>query len=157
MKTKLLIALLSCFSLIAKAEDYSKSLVIWAKDGTKVAYSLAEKPKITFTDTDLVITTNGIEVNYMLEKMARFTYESNNESAIINLQTEDTPFKLTGEALLFPALKANNTVSVYYLNGSLVFKKTVRQNGEYALPLSKLSTGVYMVNVNGLTYKIVKR
>jgi len=144
-----------CFSSFAN--EPRTHLVVWAKDGTKVAYALSEKPKVTFTETYLVISANEMEVNYILDEMARFTYESNDESAIINLQTDETPFKLTGESLLFPALKANSTVSVYSLNGALVFKKTVRQNGEYAFPLSTLNVGVYMINVNGLTYKIVKR
>ena len=91
------------------------------------------------------------------ENMARFTYEDNTVTAITNLQTDEPSFRLNGESLLFPALKANSTVSVYSLNGTLIFKKTVRQNGEYAFPLSNLNAGVYMVNVNGLTYKIVKR
>ena len=156
MKSKLLLSLLLGFSIFAKAENPT-NLVVWAKDGTKVAYALTEKPKVTFTETDLVITAKGVEVNYSLENMARFTYESNDESGIINLQTDESPFRLTGESLLFPALKANSTVSVYSLNGALVFKKTVRQNGEYAFPLSNLSAGVYMINVNGLTYKIMKR
>ena len=157
MKQKLLLVLLSCFSLSAMADEPKVQLVVWAKDGTRVAYALAEKPKITFTETDLVITDNGVEVNYTLESMARFTYEDNTSMAITNLQTDESTFKLDGESLLFPALKANSTVSVYSLNGTLVFKKTVRQNGEYAFPLSNLESGVYMVNVNGLTYKIVKR
>ena len=157
MKTTLQALLLSCFCLTTMAEDVKTHLVVWAKDGTQVAYALAEQPKITFTETDLVITSNGVEVNYTLENMARFTYETNDKTAIINLQTDESPFKLDGESLLFPALKANTTVSVYALNGTLVFKKTVRQDGEYALPLSNLIAGVYMVNVNGLTYKIVKR
>lgn len=139
------------------AEDIKTHLVVWAKDGTRVAYALAEQPKVTFTETDLVITANGVEVSYLLENMARFTYESNDNTAVINLQTDESPFKLDGESLLFPTLKANTTVSVYSLNGTLVFKKTVRQNGEYALPLSNLIAGVYMVNVNGLTYKIIKK
>lgn len=138
------------------ADEPKTQLVVWAKDGTQVAYALAERPKVTFTETDLVITANGVEVNYTIENMARFTYEDNT-SAITNLQTDESTFKLDGESLLFPALKANSTVSVYSLNGTLVFKKTVRQNGEYAFPLSNLNAGVYMVNVNGLTYKIVKR
>lgn len=157
MKHKLLIALLSCFCLSAMADEPKTQLVVWAKDGTQVAYALDEKPKVTFTETDLVITANGVEVNYTLENMARFTYENDEVVSITNLQTDESSFKLNGESLLFPALKANSTVSVYSLNGTLVFKKTVRQNGEYALPLSNLNTGVYMVNVNGLTYKIVKR
>lgn len=157
MKSKLLLSLLLGFSIFAKAEDNPTNLVVWAKDGTKVAYALAEQPKVTFTETDLVITANGVEVNYTLENMARFTYEDNTLTAITNLQTNESTFKLDGESLLFPALKANSTVSVYSLNGTLVFKKTVRQNGEYSFPLSSLNTGVYLVSVNGLTYKIVKR
>lgn len=157
MKKELLLSLMLFFSLFAKAEEPATHLVVWAKDGTKVAYALAEKPKVTFTETDLVITANGVEVNYTLEKMARFIYENNTSVAITNLQTDESLFKLDGESLLFPALKANSTVSVYSLNGTIVFKKTVRKNGEYAFPLSNLNAGVYMVNVNGLTYKIVKK
>ena len=157
MKAQLLALLLSFTCLSAMADEPKTQLVVWAKDGTKVAYALAEKPKVTFTETDLVIKAKGVEVNYSLVNMARFTYETNDETTIVNLQTEESLFKLTGESLLFPSLKANSTVSVYSLNGTQVLKKTIRQKGEYAFPLSNLSAGVYMVNVNGLTYKIVKR
>lgn len=143
--------------IIVKAEESPTHLYVWAKDGTKVGYALAKKPKITFTETDLIISYTGEEISYSLANMDRFTYESNSESSIRNIQTEEFPYKLNGESLLFPNLKANNTVSIYTLDGSLVFMKTVRQNGEYAFPLSNLKAGVYMVNVNGLTYKIVKR
>lgn len=153
----ILLLLLSCYYLVAMADDPKTQLVVWAKDGTQVAYALADKPKVTFTETELVITSNGVEVKYELEKMARFTYEDNNSTAITDLKTEESSFKLDGESLLFPDLKANSTISVYSLNGTLVFKKTVRQDGEYAFPLSNLNAGVYMVNVNGLTYKIFKR
>ena len=157
MKAQLLALLLSFTCLSAMADEPKTQLVVWAKDGTKVAYALAEKPKVTFTETDLVIKAKGVEVNYSLVNMARFTYETNDETTIVNLQTEESLFKLTGESLLFPSLKANSTVSVYSLNGTQVLKKTIRQKGEYAFPLSNLSAGVYMVNVNGLTYTIVKR
>lgn len=157
MKSKLLLSLLLAFSIVTKAENNPTSIVVWAKDGTKVAYALAEKPKVTFTETDLVITAKEVEVSYLLENMARFTYEEGQPAAITNLQTDELTFKLDGVSLLFPALKANSIVSVYSLNGTLVFKKTVRQHGEYAFPLSDLNEGIYIVNVNGLTYKIVKK
>ena len=83
--------------------------------------------------------------------------EATEIKGVADLQTEASPFKFDGSVLFFPALKANSTVSVYTLNGTLVFKKTVHQNGEYAFPLSNLNAGIYMVNVNGLTYKIVKK
>lgn len=149
--------LLSFSCLSTMADEPKTQLIVWAKDGTQVAYALAEKPKITFTETDLVITAKGVEVNYTLENMTRFTYEGNTSTAITNLQTGETSFKLDGESLLFTSLSANSTISLYSLNGTLVFNKTVQTVGEYSFPLSGLNTGVYMVNVNGLTYKIVKR
>ena len=89
--------------------------------------------------------------------MVRFTYEDFSQTGITNLKNGEISFKLNGEALLFPSLKANSTVSLYSANGTLVFKQIVRKDGEYSFPISNLNTGVYMVNVNGLTYKIVKR
>ena len=133
------------------------SLVVWAKDGSKVAFALSKRPKVIFTETDLLITGKNIDANYPLENMARFTYEMIEANSIKDIKTEEISFKLNGESLLFPHLKANSTVSVYSLNGTLVFKKTVMTAGEYSFPLSNLNEGVYLVSVNGLTYKIVKR
>jgi len=154
---KILLMLLSFSSLSTMADEPKTQLVVWAKDGTKVAYALAEKPKITFTETNLVIAAQGVEVNYMLENMARFTYESNTATAITNLKTGKASVRLDGESLLFPSLSANSTVSLHALNGTLIFNKTVQAAGEYSFPLSNLNAGVYVVSVNGLTYKIMKR
>ena len=157
MKKIFLLLALIFVSYNIMAQENNTQLVVWAKDGTKVAYMLSEKPKITFTDTDLVITANDIEVNYALDNMARFTYESNGNTAIRNIESDEVSIKLDGESLLFPDLKANSSIAVYTLNGTLVVKKTIRQDGEYVFPVSSLSDGVYMISVNGLTYKIVKR
>lgn len=157
MKSKVMALLLSGVFYSAMADEPKTKLIVWAKDGTKVAYLLAENPKVTFTETDLVIMTNEVEVNYALENMTRFTYESNTNTAIANLQTNGPSFKFDGATLLFPMLKANNTVAVYSLNGALAFKKTIQKDGEYAFSISNLNAGVYIVNVNGLTYKVVKK
>jgi len=156
MKRKILFLLLPLISLMAMANEPITKLVIWAKDGTKVAYALVEKPKITFTEREMVVNTNNIEVNYDLESLLRFTYGNEVTTNITDLKSDDT-FRFRDEALVFPALSANSTISVYSLNGSLVFKKTVPTAGEYAFPLSNLNAGMYLVKVNGLTYKIIKR
>lgn len=157
MKKKLLTTLLLIFCISVMADEPKSNLVVWAKDGTKVAYALNEEPIVTFTETDLVIIANGVEVNYSLDNMARITYETNEINSIRDLKTNDMLFKLDGESLLFPSLSANSTVSIYALNGILVFKKTVQAAGKYSFPLSYLNTGVYTITVNGLTYKIVKK
>ena len=136
MKKILLLSFYIFVSMIAKAEDIPTNLVVWAKDGSKVAYALADEPKVTFTETDFVISSKGKEVNYAIDKMARFTYETNEQTAIRNIKTGEITFGTDGESLLFPSLKANSTLTIYSANGNIVFKKMVREKGEYALPLS---------------------
>lgn len=157
MKKILLLSFYIFVSMIAKAEDIPTNLVVWAKDGSKVAYALADEPKVTFTETDFVISSKGIEVNYAIDKMARFTYETNEQTAIRNIKTGEITFGPDDESLMFPSLKANSTLTIYSANGNIVFKKMVTEEGEYALPLFILSIGIYIVDVNGLTYKIMKK
>ena len=139
-------------------EQIKTHLVLWAKNGSIVAFALCDNPKLTFTETDIQITGRNIDVTYALDNMALITYEAEDYvTPIKDIETEDVSFNLTGESLLFPALKANSKVSIYSLNGTLIFKKSVQADGEYSFPLSNLDIGVYIIKVNGITYKIVKR
>lgn len=157
MKKKYILLLLSFLCLSALADEPKTQLVVWAKDGTKVAYALTEMPKITFTETDLIITTNGVEVEYKLENMARFTYENENSLDIVNLENVKDKLMINGDVLLFPSLRANSKIAIYSLDGKLLFFKTVLSSGEYAFPLEKLDAGVYLVHVNDITYKIMTK
>lgn len=105
MKKIILISFLLCISVIAKAETLPTNLVVWAKDGSKVVYALADEPKVTFTETDLVISSKGIEVNYAIDKMARFTYETNEQTAIKNIKT--------GKITLGPGAKGSGTFAPF--------------------------------------------
>lgn len=149
------LSLLLFIPLSAMAESQMK-LTIWAKDGTQVAYALDEEPKVTFTENSMVISSTKIEVNYPLQDMVRFTY-GDEVTAVSHLRTDKSPFKLDGKSLLFPALRLNSVITVYSQSGTLVFQKTVRQGGEYAFPIDGLVKGVYVVKVNGVTYKFLKR
>lgn len=149
----LLLAFVSFSSVVAKS---TINLVVCTKDGLKVLYALEEKPKITFTDTELVITTKGVEIAYALSDMNLLTYENGEATGITNLY-DDASFKLDGNAIVFSKLKAKDIVSLYSINGTLVFKKTVTVDGEYAVSLNDIETGVYVVSVNGLTYKFMKK
>lgn len=143
------------FHLFAMADEATQ-LTVWMKDGTKVAFALSEKPEVTFSETELIITTKENN-HYALESIAKFTCDVIDTDRITDLQTDATGFSLNGESLLLVTPKANTTVSVHTLGGMLVFSKTVENPGEYSFPLSRLNAGAYMVTVNGITYKIVKK
>lgn len=155
---KLLLLFAAFFSLSVMADEAPTDLVVWAKDGTKVSYKLQDSPKITFMDDSLVISTNSVEVNYELSQMARITYEKTDLTGIVNVNGEKVnPFNFTGESLLFPASNADVIVKIYTADGKLVLGRNVRKGDSLAVSLGSLNRGVYLVNVNGVTYKIMKR
>lgn len=147
------------FKNIEEEKPSLYDLVMWAKDGSKIAtYALTGKPKVTFNENKFAVECDGLEIEYYeLDNLARFTYEKNTETAIRSITTDKGKFVMNGGVLTFSSLKANSTISIYSLNGALVFKKTIPQAGEYTLNIANLNVGVYMVNVNGSTYKIVKK
>ena len=155
MKKGILIIFVLCLGLVAKAE---MQLVVWAKDGSKVAFALSEEPKVTFNENSLMINSNTVSVSYNLQDMAKFTYEDSEGQGIKNLENDkSSSFKFDGEMLLFPSLKMGSKVSIHNLGGVLVFTRTIEAAGDYSFPISHLDKGVYVVSVDGLTYKIVKR
>lgn len=139
------------------AEEVSVNLVVWSKTGGQVAYALVEEPKLTFTEANLIITTESVEVKFPIDDIRRITYEASDYSAIRDIETDKISFSVNGELLVFPSLKANSTVSLFLLNGTPLFRKTVQTAGEYSLQISNLNAGVYIVRVNGITYKFIKK
>lgn len=133
------------------------SLVVWTRTGTIVGYALDKKPVITFTDSEMKISGEGIDAVYELNNFLRYTYEEGNFSGLKDIRLEGSLAKIDGESIFFPSVKANSTVGIFTLDGVQIFKKTVHEDGKYAFPLSALRAGIYLVNVNGLTFKIVKK
>lgn len=133
-------------------------LVVTAKDGTQVAFALQEKPIVTFLDDNLRIQSQMTDVYYSLENMATFTYEKRDiSSAVMDLQS-DAPFHMQGEDyIVFPALNENTYVALHTVTGAVLFAQTIRQAGEYGFSLSQLMPAIYILTINDVTYKIVKR
>lgn len=147
------------FKNIEEEEPSLYNLIMWAKDGSKIAtYALVERPKVTFNENRFAVECTGVEIEYYeLEELARFTYEKDSETAVRNVLKDGPTFKMNRESILFTSLKEHSTISIYSIDGGLVLRKTLQQTGEYTLPISNLTAGVYMINVNGSTFKIVKK
>ncbi len=155
---KFLLLFVSAFCLSSMAETNPTHLVVWAKDGTKVSYLLNESPKVTFSDYNLVIKTDGVEVNYELSQMLRLTYENDEFTKIVNVEGKmENPFTFNGETLMFEASDTELSVRIVSSDGILVLSREVKKGNTLAVPVSRLANGYYVVKVNGITYKILKK
>ena len=126
-------------SAFCSAEEFT-TLVVWAEEG------------------NLVIKTKDITIHYVLKQMQRFTFENGQNVANTDLSSkEDIPFVMNTEYLLFPSLEKGASILIYTVQGQVVVKKTMVQAGDVSVPISQLQSGIYFVQVNGITYKIMKK
>ena len=113
---------------------------------------------MTFEEGNLVIKTKDITIHYVLKQMQRFTFENGQNVANTDLSSkEDIPFVMNTEYLLFPSLEKGASILIYTVQGQVVVKKTMVQAGDVSVPISQLQSGIYFVQVNGITYKIMKK
>ncbi len=152
-KSLLFFFLLSHLSILAG--EVKTQFVIWAKDGTHICYALAEKPKVTFSENALLVSTKGIEVSYPLKNLLRFTVEDETITSLTDIQSEKRFPKLEGDYLVFPNIDTNSIVRIASVNGMIIFQKTIQTNGNYSYPISNLKSGIYLVTINDLSYKII--
>lgn len=138
---------------IAKAEQ--KMLVVTAMDGTTTKYLLDGMPQVKIEKPYLVISSGMASVSLPLENLQHMHYAkaTDEATAIEDIKVHDE--KGDSERIDFSNLPADANVSIYTLDGKLV--QALRPNGRaLSLPLGSLQSGVYVVKVNDVTYKIQK-
>lgn len=134
-----------------------EQLIILGKDGTKIAYALTDKPKITFTDSDLVVSVNGLTSNYLLINLLGITYSESDVTNISNAKDDFPLFYMNGNKLMFHKIKRDMALFLYKIDGSLVLKKRISKDSDTTISLSSIESGIYVLQINGTAFKIIKK
>ena len=150
----LVVTLLASMStLSASAADYVK---VSDKDGKDTYFALSEKPTVTFTSTAMILTAGSQTVEYPLTDFRAFAF-ANQSTGIGTLDAEGNSAVFSfGNSLKGEGLKAGSQVAVYTINGQLVGRATVSQNGSVEIPLDG-QTGVFVVKSLSKTFKFIRK
>lgn len=145
----LLPALLCVTAQAASAAGY-RAMNVNMTDGSQITVNLSDELRVSFTTSEMVITTPGAtdEVKVDRSKIAGFTLTDLNS---IDAVTDATP-GFDGRSLSLSSLPEGSVVNVYDAGGLCVMSLDVA--GSAVVDLGCLQTGVYIVSVNGMSYKI---
>lgn len=157
MNRKILTVLLLFSSFLAMADEPKSRLVVWGKDGTKTYFDLVENPKTTFKDNNLVITSETMTISYPIDQVLRYTYELVS-TGIENVSPEKAVrISQHNDALTLENLKPGSAVCLYTVDSKLIMAQTIGDSHSVTISLSDRPSGVYIVKVNDVTYKMLKR
>lgn len=139
---------------IAKAEQ--KMLVITATDGTQTKYLLEGMPRVNIEKPYLVISSDGASVSLPLEQLQHIHYEKATDEATAIEEIKMLDERNSSERIDFSNLPAGATASIYTTDGKLLYNLRPTQGKTLSLPLGSMQSGIYLVKVNDVTYKIQK-
>ena len=157
MKKIICTILLVLMTVIEITAKQGEQLIILSKDGTKIAYALTDKPKITFTDSNLVVSVNGLTANYSLVNLLGVTYSESDATNISSVKDDFPFFYMNGDKLMFNKVKREMVLFLYKIDGSLVLKKRISKDSDTIVSLSPIESGIYVLQINGTAFKIIKR
>lgn len=148
--------LLWLFALVAAvplaAQDYGY-LTLKRTDGREKSFAVG-RITLTFDATNMQLTTGGQAYSYALTDLD-YLFFSSAATAIERVATPAQAVSLEGADLLNVTLPTAARVSVFAVDGTLCLQRSLTA-GTHSLPLGGLSRGIYLVRLNGTTFKINK-
>ncbi len=139
----------------------SQSLYIKAKDGSVTTKTLSTLERFTFSNNNLLINyLSGPVETYSLSNISKLSFKSAvtgvdelSLSGTITMKVYPNP--VSDVIYIQNAPETDYQLSIYRMTGSLILN-TQMSSGDKSIDVSFLQTGLYLLNVNGRTFKFVK-
>ena len=152
--------LLLCFlvALLVCPVFSQNTLTIHQKDGQQFSFGLEDKPVITYTETDLVLKTTKTELQYPLASLAKFTF-ADVDDAVISIKDDGNlaQLQLDNYVVCITGAKAGISVTVIESDGKTVDTYKTDDDGSITFSIADLPQGLYIINTENLTCKILKK
>ena len=140
------------------AQSSNVRIVVTLNDGTEQSYDMTDNSRMYFENNSVLVIDQGIEAL----SLAKFPLA--NIRKIICDELVDTEEFPTVDMDIFPNpvhdvmticnLTSKQIVNIYALDGRLM--KSFEISGSQPVDVSDLPTGLYVVNINYNTYKMMK-
>lgn len=158
MKTRNLFILLLLW-LTAAGAWAQNAIVVCQNDGTMAKFAFTEKPVVTYSAGELVMTTNKTSVQYPMNRLLKIYFDVAEVPDGIDVevtQPEDVQFAFRDGALVVSGGEAGAIVNLYRLDGVPAGQFRLDGNGSVTIPTGSLNKGLYIVKTKQVSFKFRK-
>lgn len=131
--------------------------VAWFHNGERICFPFAERPRLTYSSGDIVITTDAEELRYAHADVRKFTLSDEDISAEIATTERISRWSQQGDVMTFADCAPGECVSIFDASGRLLQQYVISPDGTLEIPLRPFSGGMYVVKTESITYKFMKR
>ncbi|MCM1312455.1 MAG: T9SS type A sorting domain-containing protein [Bacteroides sp.] len=142
----------AALSAAAFADNYS--LYLEPTEGNVSEWTLTSLDKLTFRNGNIVFTTtDGAESTVPISGVRRLFFSTPEIQGIDGMGTDGSNVAWDGTCL-YAGTQVGTAVTIYNAAGTVVARQTAGENG--IIGFETLGKGMYIVNVQGKSYKIFK-
>ena len=160
-KTFLLFLGLALMALPMRAQEQDASslqnvVAIYPVQGERVLFSFASNPELSYTATELVITTAGTSVQYPINQLRSVKFEK--AEIVEGIDEIEVPehFLFRNGQIIIEHGTPGSKVNIYNVQGMLVSQYSLDGEGNAAISAQGM-TGVYIVTNERFTFKFAQQ
>ncbi len=136
------------------ASQQVSQLIVWHKDSTTLVFNLRDHPKITHLGGKVIISgATTVECDFGAVKKLTYRLKNANHLQSVPICNEKS-FFFDGETLTVLPADQDLHISIILLDGTVIQEFTAKKNEPQTISLNLSLAETYLVNVNGVTYKI---
>jgi hypothetical protein len=157
MKRQLLTGLLLLFTAVASWAQ--NAVAVYQNDGTVATFAFTEKPVVTYSGNDLVLTTTKTSVQFPIYKLKKIDFDISLDDAtgVKDVEKEaDVQFSFAGGKLIVRGGEAGSQVTIYNIKGVQVGQYQLDSNGNATISTDNLGKDFYVVKSKSFTFKFRK-
>lgn len=154
-KIVFLFTLLLAAVLHVSAEEQNV-VAVYQTDGQKALFAFADQPEVTYTATDLVITTAGTSVQYPINQLRSVKFEKAETAEGIDEIEVPEHFLFRDGQIVIEHGTPGSKVNIYNVQGMLVSQYSLDGEGNAAISTQGM-TGVYIVTNERFTFKFAQQ
>lgn len=142
---------------IGLADEAKQALMLELRDGSRVAYYLESRPKVTFSGSDLCLSTFDVEVSYPFDEVRKYTFEMADPTSVSAPSGGSSAVQVHSDGVRFSGLSSGAEVSVYAADGRRVLVRRAGSDGSCSVSLETMPAGVYVIQYGKSNLKMMKR
>lgn len=156
MKTRKLFTILLLW-LMAVGMQAQNAITVYQKDGQVAKFAFAEKPVVTYSVSELVLTTTKTVVQYPIYMLQKIAFDVDDLiDDIGKMELPQTQFGFHNGKLSIIGGEAGSVVSLYTIHGMMIGQYRLDDNGNATITLDLKGKDIYIVKTKQLSFKIRK-
>ena len=142
------------------SEDEMNYIIVWDRDGGSISFALEEKPcfKYCFDISVVKCETTKQTIEIPIDDVYKYTLSSEPEiPTLINETSVEGKMTYGADMIYLSKFAPTSKVYLYTIDGVTIANYAIDADGNLVISTASLAAGVYIIKVNNISCKIIKK